>query len=302
MDVIYPYKRNRDAFELRYSLRSLCNVKHDRVIVAGDNPRVTSDLVSVVEVGPVSNRFMSSTANIEKAIASDDVSNSVMVMNDDVFILKPIEYRHYHRCTIDEYLDQGGANGEYKRHICNTLKLLKAHGIEDPLFFGLHVPTIYDRDNLRALIRGFRGEEYLLRTLYHNLYKTHSIQRDDVKLYNWQGELKADDYLSTSDGCALNPFFRSWIKETFPLASEYECDTMKKQTGYMTRAMRHSDPRFERILGKIGYKGREMKPAVDDIAALREEYRALVGKKPFGGWDAAKLREKIAGAKNDRLD
>lgn len=34
--------------------------------------------------------------------------------------------------------------------------------------------------------------------------------------------------------------------------------------------------------------------AEDDIAALRAQYSEAFGKKPFAGWDAATLREKIA--------
>lgn len=40
-------------------------------------------------------------------------------------------------------------------------------------------------------------------------------------------------------------------------------------------------------------------PAVDDLKALRETYKTATGKKPFGGWDAATLREKIAAAKSE---
>jgi hypothetical protein len=35
-------------------------------------------------------------------------------------------------------------------------------------------------------------------------------------------------------------------------------------------------------------------PPAEDITALRAEYEAALGKKPFNGWDAATLREKIA--------
>lgn len=31
-----------------------------------------------------------------------------------------------------------------------------------------------------------------------------------------------------------------------------------------------------------------------DLIALRAEYEAAVGKKPYGGWDADKIREKMA--------
>lgn len=79
---------------------------------------------------------------------------------------------------------------------------------------------------------------------------------------------------------------------------------MASQT-YMDRAMRSSDPRYARVLEKLGHARPAEKPQhrgappepVDDLAPLRAEYEHLVGKRPFMGWDAAKLREKIAEAK-----
>ena len=84
---------------------------------------------------------------------------------------------------------------------------------------------------------------------------------------------------------------------------------MKKNNGYMDRALQSSDPRYARILGKLGYERRDMqatdvvavKPAAvpqhDEITLLRAEYERVLGKRPFMGWDEAKLREKIAEAK-----
>lgn len=37
-------------------------------------------------------------------------------------------------------------------------------------------------------------------------------------------------------------------------------------------------------------------PPMDDIAALRDEYLAAIGKRPFNGWDAAELRKRISAA------
>lgn len=77
---------------------------------------------------------------------------------------------------------------------------------------------------------------------------------------------------------------------------------MKSQS-YMTRALRSRDPRYARVLRKLGYgtMATDIRPHHDDgpddaedLAALREEYTAVVGKRPFNGWDAATLRGKIA--------
>lgn len=77
---------------------------------------------------------------------------------------------------------------------------------------------------------------------------------------------------------------------------------MKKHSGYMTRALQAQDPRFARILGKLGHtsaevRGTEAEPVVDDLVALRDEYFLAAGKRAFHGWDAAALREKIAATK-----
>lgn len=73
---------------------------------------------------------------------------------------------------------------------------------------------------------------------------------------------------------------------------------MKKST-YMDRALRAQDPRYARILTKLGYARRDMaaeEPKPDELSALREQYQAMVGKRPFMGWDADTLRQKIAEA------
>lgn len=45
-----------------------------------------------------------------------------------------------------------------------------------------------------------------------------------------------------------------------------------------------------------GKPGGSISATGDEIAALRAEYTAKFGKRPFNGWDAATLRERIAAA------
>lgn len=67
--------------------------------------------------------------------------------------------------------------------------------------------------------------------------------------------------------------------------------------------MRASDPRFARILGKLGYQRSDMEAAkaqeaeADALDGLRAEYQDVVGKRAYHGWSAEELREKIAAAK-----
>lgn len=73
---------------------------------------------------------------------------------------------------------------------------------------------------------------------------------------------------------------------------------------YMTRALKARDPRFARVLGKLGYNRADVQadmapptPKPDEITMVRAEYERVVGKKAYHGWKADQLREKIAAAK-----
>jgi len=77
-----------------------------------------------------------------------------------------------------------------------------------------------------------------------------------------------------------------------------------KNSSYMDKALRSNDPRYARVLSKLGYDRRDMvaapikaAPQPDETAALRADYERIVGKRPFMGWDAEMLRAKIAEAR-----
>lgn len=77
---------------------------------------------------------------------------------------------------------------------------------------------------------------------------------------------------------------------------------MTKSNSYMDRAMRSADPRFARILGRLGYQRSDMVAQAEaekedaELTALRSEYQEVVGKRAYHGWSADTLREKIAEA------
>lgn len=223
MDVVYPYRRPWDEFELRFSLRSVAeNMPHARVIIAGDPPKFKAEALTHVAVSRHSDRFMSSTRNIVGAIEGAGIEGEFVVMNDDFFILKPWTYRREHKGTVEEYAASGGSSGGYLKMVLTTRDILAAHGVEEPLFFGLHTPAVYDAQKLVDLVREFEGQTYLLKTLYCNLFPMPSVKRPDVKAHDWTGEPPADDMFSTSDQCARSLAFKAWMRQRFPTPSPYE--------------------------------------------------------------------------------
>ena len=77
---------------------------------------------------------------------------------------------------------------------------------------------------------------------------------------------------------------------------------MAKSNSYMDRAMRSADPRFARVLGKLGYQRSDMVAKTvaekedDALTDLRAQYQEATGKRAYHGWDVDTLREKIAEA------
>lgn len=227
MDVVYPYRYAPRDLELKYSLRSLVNLPHEQVIISGDRPRIVSGNVKHVATLRRANRYASSTLNILAAAERKVRTERFVVMNDDMFILKPWTFTHENRGTVAEYLETGRAKGDYLAHILATVDILKAHGVDEPLWFGLHTPTVYERAKLIELVREFTGKRYLLRTLYHNLFPQPSARRDDVKLRQW-AEPGDVDIVSTSDECGRDPAFIAWVNARFPEPSPYEAVERRK--------------------------------------------------------------------------
>lgn len=76
---------------------------------------------------------------------------------------------------------------------------------------------------------------------------------------------------------------------------------MKSQS-YMTRALVSRDPRYARILTRLGYGAKAEEPKTeapddaDELTALRAQYQETMGKKAYHGWDADTLRAKMEAA------
>lgn len=85
---------------------------------------------------------------------------------------------------------------------------------------------------------------------------------------------------------------------------------MKKNSKYMKRALQSRDPRFARVLGKLGYDRMDMvadetssepaKTQEEIYAELKIEYESVLGKRPYYGWDESELRKRIAEAKAEK--
>src|SRR5690606_30767194 len=92
MDVVYPLPPKRAAYEeLRYSLRSLANLPHDRVFIAGGLPNWVDNVEHIETVQEWPSKYVNLCVNIASACCDDRVSDPFILFNDDFFVMEPVE-------------------------------------------------------------------------------------------------------------------------------------------------------------------------------------------------------------------
>lgn len=223
MDVIYPVKPGDDNEPLRYSLRSLTNLPHDRVWIVGHKPTWVHGVEFIP--GNHSGYHANVYNNIRLACEHPDVADEIIVMNDDFVVTEPVErVQVFYRGTLDDHLNipRVKRGGWWKDSLTTTLICLQAHGIENPISYELHVPLPVDKAAMAQTLQQFQhvtpDNPPQWRTLVGNMHDLGGKQRQDVKAYHG-GELHRP-FHSTEPRSF--PAFRDKLATMFPEPSRYE--------------------------------------------------------------------------------
>lgn len=223
MDYVYLCKEG-DNEELRYSIRSvLKNAPEGIVWLVGGKP----DWYVGNHIHVTQGRMAYSNArNILNAIIkSDSISNDFVLMNDDFFVMKPIDeipVLHGGSLKKKAYMRHEIAPGAfYTNMLHSTIQSLTRNKIKDPLDYELHVPMIMNKDKLNSVLKN----NGLWRSLYGNIHNIGGTEQDDVKIYGGKPlnlnpvDIENSVFLSTDDFSFKEMNF---IRESFPDKSIYE--------------------------------------------------------------------------------
>jgi hypothetical protein len=232
LDFVY-FCRPGNNEELRYSIRSLyANYKNATVWVVGEKPDWYVGNFIYVEQGH--SKFNNVLESIKVVCSSDQIKSSFVLMNDDFFILKPINpYNMYHggklSSKIDKY-DNLMPSASYVQMLKNTFYQLTKLGVSDPLDYELHIPMMM---NKKKLFRSLR-QGVLWRSMYGNLNKVGGEMMDDVKVYisgvfknNLSYNLEDYDIFLSTDDNSFN-LFKDQLDKLFPKASINEAQDRDK--------------------------------------------------------------------------
>jgi hypothetical protein len=225
LDVVYVVGPKAQNEELRHSLRSLSNLPHDRVWIAGCKPQWVTN-VGFISVQQRLSKYQNSTANILAACAHPEVSDDFIYFNDDFFVMKPMEaIPTFHRGRLEDVIRHYRyTNSSYVRGMRDTRTLLQNLGCRTLHSYELHIPMVINKQKMtEALHHGLKSKIKAVhkRTLYGNLHDIGGTEVEDVKVISPQGGWPKGPFISTSDQAFTGRVGRH-IRSIFPEPSSYE--------------------------------------------------------------------------------
>jgi hypothetical protein len=260
VDVVYLCREGENE-ELRYSLRSLRNLPHERVWVFGGAPEWICG-AELVPVDQHDTKYRVTTAAMRAACRHPDVSDPFVLFNDDFYVMRPVpEVPVLHRgpvtAVLAYYERRWGGRSRYSIGMRETAALLRSLGFDDPLSYELHVPLpIHKAAMLEALDAGEASGITVLhkRTLYGNLARLGGERLADCKIVSTRdGRISgrhvtdAHTWLSSSDAsfAGLAPFLQHRFPRPSPFEPEqpiriYEVDHLGRR--YLARVVMPASP------------------------------------------------------------
>lgn len=233
MDLVYIC-RNGENEELRYSIRSaVANLPHDKIWVVGGKPDWYTG--NHIPVPQDKDKYTNARENMKKiAEPYGKISSNFILMNDDFFIMKPVEdLQYYYTGTLADrikLLQRKHRRSHYINMLMHTLRELQKMGISEPLDYTLHVPFIMNKVNLRKIVKN----KMSWRLAYGNIFNVGGIQAfpdengiTDVKYYVRQNKLSgpnkntlSETFMSTEDRSF--EYMLPRLQELFPEPSKFE--------------------------------------------------------------------------------
>lgn len=193
--------RSGENEELRYSIRSvLYNIPDALITVVGGKPDWYCG--HYIEVKQTLGKYKNARENILEIIKSDEIPEEFILMNDDFYIMKPIDdIPIFHGGPFAEKVllyEDLAPKSSYTGKLIHTYKKCKGiDHIDSPKDYELHIPFKVKKSLLLPIIRS-KDTKKLWRSFYGNYYSIGGEQIKDVKIYT-RGPLKSKSHIYTEE-------------------------------------------------------------------------------------------------------
>lgn len=233
MDVVYIVGPGERPW-LRWSLRSLRNLPHNRVFIVGEQPAILSTAAHYLPVPRHPIKWQSAVANLRRACAYGDITPDFILMNDDFFVTQPVEsVTTYHRGSITDVITDVRQRvhffSKYQQGMEESRRVLsESFGIDKPVSYSLHTPFVYNKYRLLETLdksdelRHRTVEATDTRTMYGNMWKIGGRKVRDVKISRHFPTITSELPFRSSDPWSWERSHTDFIRDAFPDPSPYE--------------------------------------------------------------------------------
>jgi hypothetical protein len=257
-DIVYVVRAGERNEELRYSIRSLRNLPHGKVWIAGYCPKWLGNDIGVIKTQTRPGGHVSAKANLRAACEHPEVSESFVYMNDDFFIMQPHETLPVmHRGSLADAAKNDRMASSYQRAMGKTLAILEKQGIKDSLMYELHGPMTVTKAGMLEALALCNYPMIQERTIFGNMQgvggekrHNHKVRRQDRGWSSWP-------FISTNDNTFRTLPVGEYIRSKFSEASPFEVSppipvkgTRHAPPGAMRRPIRRHVSTIQRIGGR----------------------------------------------------
>jgi hypothetical protein len=227
MDTVYV-NRDGDNPELRYSLRTLENVEHDRVWIFGGAPSwINEGTVEFRKRVQGGTPYSSTRGHIMAACNTAEVSDPFVLWNDDFYAMHHVgTVPIYHRGSMEALLGRSATlKTPWGKGLRETAALMEKHGmLAGAMSYDVHLPLIIYKTEMREALRlakAVRTDAVHLRSLYGAIAGLGGVEHPDPKMMRRSDPFPSGAWLSSG-----NDTFRSTVEPVlrylFPDKSPYE--------------------------------------------------------------------------------
>lgn len=232
LDVVYIVRPGENE-ELRYSLRSLAaNLPHANVWIVGHCPRWVRG-VRVIELDPLPEKFANQRQSLTAAITQDALTQSFVLMNDDMFVMRRLDPMPVHHLGPLADLTRDVPNDEpnpWHRGLVATQAQMRRWGYSDPNAYEAHTPLPFDKSRLRLLLTmtDTGRDPFLWGCAYDACGSLAGVPGLDAKVASVRrkpfAELLATTppFLSTNDDSFARGVVGEYVRRQFPMPCIYE--------------------------------------------------------------------------------
>lgn len=228
-DVVYLVRRGDRNPELKYSLRSLRNMPHGRVVVVGHRPNWLGGVTHVAGNRNGAEKALNIFDNLRLACDHVDADRFVL-MNDDFFIMEPVDGPpSWHRGRLADHLARVRQQSAWRTSLQTTLDWLRARGHDDPLSFAVHAPMPFEVAKLAEVLDLAAGPRIPpgARSIYGNWWNIPAVEIEDPKVRcTRDGWTPGMALASTDDQTFRHHRIGQIIRARFARPSEFERTTV----------------------------------------------------------------------------